>query len=305
MNTISRRKFLYASGALAGVASFSSVWGLNFKKRSLLAFSTLGCPDWDFHKIVNFAVDNGYQGIEVRGLLREMDLTKSPLFATPQSRKNAVSLMKEKELRFCGLGSSAMLHMAAPAERNKNLEEAKRFIDLAHEINCPYVRVFPNKLPKDQEKNQTMDLIVGGLRELGSHAKGSKVSVLLESHGDLIYSEDLEVIMHAAASAQVGLIWDIANCWSVTKEPPSLVYKRLKEYIRHTHLKDGKLGDKGLDYTLFGQGDVPLAEAIRALIAGGYKGYYSFEWEKLWHPEILEPEVALADFPKSIQRYFK
>jgi hypothetical protein len=38
---------------------------------------------------------------------------------------------------------------------------------------------------------------------------------------------------------------------------------------------------------------------------GGYKGYYSFEWEKLWHPEIADPEIALADYSKVMKAYFK
>jgi hypothetical protein len=40
------------------------------------------------------------------------------------------------------------------------------------------------------------------------------------------------------------------------------------------------------------------------LYQGGYKGYYSFEWEKLWHPEIAEPELALADYPKKMKTHF-
>ena len=63
---------------------------------------------------------------------------------------------------------------------------------------------------------------------------------------------------------------------------------------------NGKLG-----YTLTGRGEVPIAEAIGSLIKGGYEGFYSFEWEKLWHPEIPEPDIALADYPVSIQSYFK
>jgi hypothetical protein len=50
---------------------------------------------------------------------------------------------------------------------------------------------------------------------------------------------------------------------------------------------------------------VPIFEAIDALAKSGYKGYYSFEWEKLWHPEILEPEVALADYPKAMKKHFE
>ena len=28
------------------------------------------------------------------------------------------------------------------------------------------------------------------------------------------------------------------------------------------------------------------------LVKNDYKGYYCFEWEKKWHPEIEEPELS-------------
>jgi sugar phosphate isomerase/epimerase len=83
------------------------------------------------------------------------------------------------------------------------------------------------------------------------------------------------------------------------------VYAKLKKYIRHTHIKDAKLNGDKLEYTLLGQGDVPIFEAIDILSKDNYKGYYSFEWEKLWHPEIAEPEIALANFPGVMKKHFK
>jgi sugar phosphate isomerase/epimerase len=303
MTNFTRRKFLLTSTVLMAGSFSGNAFDLK-KKRPLLAFSTLGCPDWSLEKITDFAVQHNYKGIELRGLQRELDLTKCKEFSSPQNRSATVSLMKEKGLRFVDLGSSANLHFADAAVRQKNIDEAKRFIDLAQQINCNNVRVFPNILPKNQDVNQTMDLIASGLLLLGDHAKGSNVSVLLETHGDLVKSDDVEKIMKAAEHKHVGLVWDVSNMWTITKESPAAVYKKLKKYIRHTHIKDAKLVDGKLRYTLLGQGEVPIFEAIDLLSNGGYKGFYSFEWEKLWHPEIEEPEVAFADYVKVMKKHF-
>ena len=303
MTTSNRRKFLQTSGLLIAGAVVNV--SFDFRKNNVrLAFSTLGCPDWDFQKITDFAVQNDYTGIELRGLLREMDLTKCKEFNTAENRSATMRTMKEKGLRFVDLGSSANMHIADITERKKNFDDARRFIDLAGELSCPFVRVFPNGFPKDQDRNQTMDLIIKGLLELGDYAKGGKVSVLMETHGDLTKVEDLEKIMQSAQHEHTGLVWDVTNMWTITKESPVEVYKRLKKYIRHSHIKDAKLVDGKVQYVLMGQGDVPIFEAIDALAKGGYKGYYSFEWEKLWHPEIAEPEIALADFTKSMKKHF-
>jgi sugar phosphate isomerase/epimerase len=303
MSHSTRKEFLQTSAVLLATALTGTSFDIK-KTKPLLAFSTLGCPDWTFQQIVDFAVQHEYKGIEVRGLQRQLDLTKSNEFSSTQNIEATLKLMKEKGLQFINLGSSATLHFPDGAEREKNLDEGRRFIDLAQKINCPYIRVFPNNFPKDQDRNVTMDLIVKGLLTLGDYAKGKNVSVLMETHGDLVKIENLEKIMQSATHPNVGLVWDVSNMWTITKEPPAQAYEKLQKYIHHTHIKDAKLVDGKLQYTLLGQGEVPIFEAISLLSKGGYKGYYSFEWEKLWHPEIAEPEVAFADYSKVMKQHF-
>jgi sugar phosphate isomerase/epimerase len=302
MSKLNRRDFLQTTSAILAGALVTS--GFEFKKTPLLSFSTLGCPDWTLQQIVDFAAQNNYQGIEVRGILRELDLTKRPEFSK-QNIASTLRLLEDKKLKFVNLGSSATLHFAESTERKKNLDEGKRFIDLAHELKCPFIRVFPNNFPKEQEKNATMDLMVKGLLELGDYAKGSNVSVLIESHGDLLFIEDLEKVMKAAEHKNVGMIWDVVNMWTKTKESPKTAFEKLKKYVRHTHIKDAKIVNEKIQYVLLGQGEVPIFEAIDALEKGGYSGYYSFEWEKLWHPEIDSPEIAIADYVKAMTAHFK
>jgi len=213
-------------------------------------------------------------------------------------------LMKQNNLKFVELGSSCTLHFAEGTDREKNLAEGKAFIDIAQQINCPNVRVFPNLLPKDRDKDEVMDFIVKGLLELGNYAKASGVKVLMETHGDLVWTHDIEKIMKDATHPNVGLVWDMTNMWTITKEPPAEAYRLLKKYIHHTHIKDAKLVDGKPQYVRLGQGEVPLTEGIGALVKDGYKGYYSFEWEKLWHPELEEPETALANYPVDIKKFF-
>lgn len=297
------RKTFIQTAALVAASLLAAPLFAVAPKKPLLSFSTLGCPDWSLQQIVNFAAQHGYKGIEVRGLQRQLDLTQSPEFVTAAARKATLALMKQKGLQFVGLGSSANLHEPAGAARDKNLAEARRFIDLAQQLRCPYVRVFPNNFPKEEDKKATITLIVEGLLQLGAYAKERNVTVLMETHGDVVRIDDLAAIMQAAQHAHVGLVWDVANMWVVTKEAPTAAYNSLKGHIRHVHIKDAKLVDGKLQYSLLGEGDIPIWEAITALHKSGYAGYYSFEWEKLWHPEIAEPEVALAHYPTAIKKH--
>ena len=304
MNQFTRKEFLKTSAALVA----STIVGSSFASRTkepLLSFSTLGCPDWSFDKITDFAVSHGYKGLELRGILRQMDLTKVPEFATEEARTKTLALMKQKGLRFVNLGSSATLHFPEGAERQKNLEEGKRFIDLAQQLNCPYIRVFPNNFPKDRDKKETIVLIAKGLLDLGNYAAGKNVTVLMETHGDAVHIADIVAITQASQHPHVGLVWDPVNMWTMTKESPSAAYQALKKYIHHTHIKDAVLVDGKPEYKFLGQGEVPIFEAVDALIKDNFKGYFSFEWEKLWHPELADPELAIADYPKAMQKHFK
>ena len=302
MKNIARRDFLKTSAVLLGAAMISS--SFDFKtKLPRLAFSTLGCPDWTFKQIVDFAVKNKFQGIEVRGILRQLDLPKCPEFSKEQI-PSTLRMMKDNNLKFVDLGSGCTLHFPESAERRKNIDEGKRFVDLAHELKCPYIRVFPNNFLKERSKEETMDLMAKGLLELGDFAKKSDVMVLTETHGDLIVIEDLVKVMKAAEHENVGLVWDIVNMWIKTKEPVSSAYEKLKKYIRHTHIKNAKLVNDNIVYTRIKEGEVPIFEAIDLLSKGGYDGFYSFEWEKLWHPELEAPELAIADYAQQMIQHF-
>lgn len=275
------------------------------KYKPLLSFSTLGCPDWPFEKIINFAKDNGYDGIEIRNIQRQLDLPKVPEFSSAAKIAATSKFVKDKGIKIINLGASSAMHHSNAVERKKNIDEAKQFINLAEQLNCPYIRVFPNDFPKNQDRQATIELIAQGLLELGDYAKNTSVTVLMESHGQVIKCDDLETIMKNAEHKHVGLVWDIVNMWSITKEPPTEVYQKLKKYIRHTHIKDLTMVNGKEQYTLLGKGETPIFTAIDTLVKDSYKGYFSFEWEKLWHPEIVEPEIALADYPKTMKAHFK
>jgi sugar phosphate isomerase/epimerase len=301
MKLQTRRAFLETSAGLMALAALNPLFKEN-KKTEKLAFSTLGCPDWSLKQIVDCSVENGYKGFEIRGLVGEMDLPKCPEF-NKTNLPASLRLIKDNDIRIINLGSSVNLHFAQEEKRKSNLDDAKRFIDLSEQLECPFVRVFPDDLPPDQTVEQTLDLIISGLITLGEYAKGSNVTILLESHGKVVYKDMLLKIMAGANHPKVGLIWDFFNMWVVTKESPMEVFDTLGKYIKHVHIKDANLVDGKPAYCLIGQGVAPLREAMDSLKRANYKGYYSFEWEKKWHPEIQDPEIAFPHFAREIVSY--
>jgi sugar phosphate isomerase/epimerase len=275
------------------------------KYKPRLSFSTLGCPDWTFGQVMDFAATHGYSGIEIRGIGKEMELTQCAEFLTAGARAETARKMKDKGLSFSDLGSSCNLHESEKGLRQKNLDEGRRYIDLAAQIGCPYIRVFPNNLPKDKDRGDTLGLIAGGLLDLADHARGGPVTVLMETHGDLTHVADIEAVMAQVDHPHAGLVWDIVNMWIDTGESPADVYPRIKKHIRHTHIKDARRQGEKIDYLFLGQGETPIFQAVDLLARDFYKGYFSFEWEKRWHPEIAEPDLAFADYAEKMRSHFQ
>ena len=266
-----------------------------------IGFSTLGCPSWNWLKILDFAEQNGFAAVELRGLEGTMDLPSCPEFADAQiaqSKKDVAS----RGLRISCVSSSANMHDTGP-EHEKQLADARRFIDLASRLGAPYVRVFGNKLVGPREA--AVEHIATSLNELGGYAAPRNVTVLLESHGDFTNSAILREILEKAASPHVALLWDAHNTFVEGKEEPAITVRQLGKYIRHTHLKDSRAENGQDHYVLTGRGEVPVKRQVELLAASGYNGYYSFEWEKAWHPEIAEPEVAIADFARVMTQYLE
>ena len=268
-------------------------------ERLPIGFSTLGCPAWKWLQILDFAQQNGFAAVELRGMQGTMDLPSRREFADEQLEQSKKEIAS-RGLRISCVSSSANMHDTGP-EHEKQLAHARRFIDLASRLGAPYVRVFGNTLVGPQAA--AVEHIAGSLRELGDYAGPKNVTVILESHGDFTTSPVLREILEKAASPNVALLWDAHNTFVDGKEDPEVTVRQLGKYIRHTHLKDARLAGGQDNYVLTGRGDVPVKRQVELLAGIGYTGFYSFEWEKAWHPEIEEPELAIADFARVITRY--
>jgi sugar phosphate isomerase/epimerase len=293
---LTRRHFLQATGyAIAALHSdlFASTPHL------MVGFSTLGCPAWDWTKILEFARAHDFDAIELRGLQGNMDLPARPEFQADRIAQSRRDIAAEN-LKIACVSSSAELHDSDPNKRNQQIADAKRFIDLAAALGAPNVRVFGNKI--EGPKEQVLERVASGLRELGTYAGPRGVTVIIESHGDFTDSPTLSEILKRADSPHVGLLWDAHHTFVSGKEDPEFTVQQLGSYIRHTHLKDSLSSADGRHYVLTGRGDVPVRKQVEVLAASGYKGCYSFEWEKVWHPDIADPEIAIADFAEFMKK---
>jgi len=298
--SLDRRAFLGTLGA--GLAAPALLRAQAARKRFPIAFSTLGCPAWSWQTVLEQADRLGYAAIEVRGVAGEMDLPKVPEFTGARLAETKKELAG-RGLVVSDLGASANMHQKDPAARAKQFDEGRRFIDLAQAMGVKYVRMFPDKVPEGEARADVVARIVEGFQQMAAHAKPAGVVVLVESHGDFTNSKDLGAILSGVNSDAFALLWDAHHTFVAGKEKPADTHAALRRWIRHTHLKDSRPEGADRRYVLTGTGEVPVKDQVAVLAKAGYPGYYCLEWEKKWHPEIEEPEVAFPHYARVMAEY--
>lgn len=299
----------------------------------LVAFSTLGCPDWSFDEIVARGVEYGYDGVEIRLIERETDLLKRPEFRSPEltTRKRQLA---DAGFQVCGLSSSVRFEETDRSMRDAQLATGRAYCDLARELGATFVRVFGDMLRPNEDETPQLDWIASGLQSLGEYANTIDIDILIETHGDFCRSDKMAALMSRVSSSAVGVLWDTHHPWRFHGETITDTWVALKKWTRHTHWKDSvtrptqpdtsvseevaaqiaeaarqahatNTGHQHADYALFGGGEFPARDCLTRLLADNYCGWYSLEWEKMWHPQIDVPEVAVRLFPQKFRELWE
>lgn len=250
-----------------------------------LAFSTLSCPAWDMERILSEAVASGYDGVELRGYLDEMDLPKAAPFASAESRQATRARFADAGVSFCCVSSSGIVAKG-------NVEHVRENAALARDLGAPYVRIFGGA-PESRAEG------VENLRAFGDAARSEGVALVLETHDAFSTGATVSALLAEAAHPAVFSLWDLHHPYR-QGESPAETLALLGPTLRHVHVKDSTV-ERG--YLLLGEGDIPNKPMLNSLQEFGYDGYVSVEWEKRWHPEIADPEIALPQYAQRLRAY--
>ena len=203
------------------------------------------------------------------------------------------------------------------AEDNADrIEKTKKIVDLAVEFGTNVVTTHIGVIPEDKS-NPRYKVMLDALTECGLYAKSKGVTLAIETGPEkaktlLAFIEDTK--------GGVGVNLDPANFTMVTGQDAVEAVYILKDYIVHTHLKDGRMLDKNQDptdvYHAFalggvdalnacegfielpiGEGDVDWDNYIKALKEIGYDGFLTIEREAGDDP-VKDMELA-ANFIKT------
>ena len=267
-----------------------------------LSFSTLACPDFSWTEIYSMAKDFGLDGIEVRGLGKEL----SAIHAAPFEGKAVdATFLKLKELNLEVSCFSSGCPLKNKENEEKNIKELKEYILLAARFSTPFVRILGDLEP--QPTGEVDDgYVVSVLKKLAPFAEENNVTLVVESNG--VYADTLRLrkLLDAVGSPAVAALWDVHHPYRYMGETPATTAENLGSYVKYVHIKDSVIDENGsLRYVLMGEGTMPLKEVFAELKKIGYDGYISLEWVKRWSNELCDAGIVVPQFANYMAQYKK
>jgi sugar phosphate isomerase/epimerase len=262
-----------------------------------LGFSTLGCPRYDIDQVIALATTHRFSGLEIRFMRGEVDLPKLDEFSPPRIGETR-RRFEDSGIQVVCIDTSVRMNSLDEGERRRQLESSRVHCAIAEGLGAPYLRVFGGPIPHDQDREATLEAIVEGLSRVADETSARGVTSLVETHDHFSTSESLLDLYARGASRNLGILWDTLHTYR-HGESGAHTWAQLGPRIRHVHVKDSAQSSaKGFNLVLTGEGTVPIPSFLDVLKAANYTGYVHFEWEKAWHPEIEEPDVAIPHFAR-------
>ena len=250
----------------------------------------------DIKESVKKAKEVGAQGIQVY-------TTKGPMAPenlNTEQRKEFLDLVISNSLVISALCGDLGEGFADRENNPRKIEKSKRIMDLAKDLNTNVVTTHIGVVPEDPS-HPRWTILQEACEELAEY--GDEVGACFAIETGPETSAVLKKFLDSLDSSGVRVNLDPANLVMVTGDDPVEAVNNLKDYIIHTHAKDGIMLRKGNPEVIYGmleeeihlgaafkevplgEGSVNFIEYLKALKSVGYNGFLTIEREVGENPE--------------------
>jgi sugar phosphate isomerase/epimerase len=254
------------------------------------------------------AKEVGAEGVQIYAVKGEMD----PENLSPADRRELKSYIDSLGLEISALCGDLGGHGFQDKEANPaKVEKSKRILDLAQDLGTNIVTTHIGIVPHDHS-GEIFDTMQAACEELSQYASSMGGYFAIETGPET--SAHLKSFLDTLSSKGVSVNFDPANMVMVTGDDPVQGVYTLKDYIVHTHVKDGvrykevdpreiygAIGYEPMDHgkiaemvrsgeifkeVPLGEGKVDFDAYFKALVDIGYTGYLTIEREVGDQPEV-------------------
>lgn len=237
--------------------------------------------NWDIATIIKNCEATGFEGVELRTTHKHgVEITLSKARRAEVRKRFAGS-----RVRLVSLGTTCEYESPDPAVVEKNIDETRRWCELAQDLGCLGVKVRPNGFPGGVPQDKTLDQIGHALAKCGDAARNHGVEIWLEVHGEgTQLPPNIHRILTVANHPAVGACWN-SNPTDVEGGSIQKSFELLKRWIRSCHINELSRKDYpwhelfvelwGIGYNRYTFAEIaqPSCEPIR------FMEYYRALWE--------------------------
>ena len=244
------------------------------------------------------AVEMGVKGFQMYATKGD----HSPEVMDTAKRKELLDMMKSNGLAFSALCGDMGEGFWRPERNPILIEKSKRIIDMALELETNIVTTHIGVVPSDPNHDR-YKIMQEACFELSRYADSLNAHFAIETGPET--SLVLKNFLDSLGSTGVAVNLDPANLVMVTGDDPVQAVYNLKDYIVHTHAKDGiklfdvdpeiiyrvikderEIKNKSYSEVPLGEGNVDFDNYLKALEDIGYRGYLTIEREVGDNPNL-------------------
>ena len=246
----------------------------------------------DTRTAIEMAAKLGAQGIQMYSSRGE----DAPEFMTREQRRELLDIVKSNGLKFSALCGELGEGFFRPERNPILIEQSKRILEVAKELETDIVTTHIGVVPADPA-HERYGIMQEACSELARYADSLNAHFAIETGPET--SAVLKKFLDGLHSTGVAVNLDPANLVMVAGDDPVSAVHNLKDYIVHTHAKDGVMlirtnpeyvykvlpkpaelqGVKCYREMPLGEGDVDFTAYLKALEEVGYRGFLTIERE--------------------------
>ena len=135
--------------------------------------------DYDLEGLIKVLEASGFEGVELRTTHKH----GVEIGISDAERERVRQRFQKSKVRLVSFGTTCEFHSPDAEVRKKNVEEGKRWVELAHDTGAIGIKVRPNGFPEGVPREVTIERIGQSLRELGDYGAGRGVEILVQGTG--------------------------------------------------------------------------------------------------------------------------
>jgi len=234
---VQRREFFVAA-AVGLAAGGSSIEGAVTRTPAppfhlgAVTYNTL--KDFDVDGIIRILQGAGFEGVELRTTHKH---GVEPSMGAAERTQVRLKFEASK-IRLVSFGTTCRFQSPDPAERNRQLEIATSFVDLAHDTGAIGIKIQPMGFPEGVPIQTTIQNFGASLHKLGEYGAAKDVEIWVEVHGrGTSDPHNAAAIIRAADHKNVGVCWN-SNDTDLVNGSVKPSFDLLQPWIRSVHINE-------------------------------------------------------------------